>query len=306
MEGEITMKNFEEALELARSKGKKTVSVACAQDKEVLMAVEAARREGIIDAVLVGDREKIEEIAAGEKIDLRNYKVVDVADISEASREAVRIVSSGEAHMLMKGLVDTSVILKAVLDKEIGLRGDSILSHVAVFEIDGWDRMFYVTDAAMNIAPDLMAKKKIIENAVKVARSLDIETPKVACLCAKEKVNEKMPDTVDAKALEDMNIAGEIKDCLVGGPFALDNAISEEAAAHKGIEHPVAGKADILMAGDIEAGNVLYKSMAFFAKSKNAGIIVGARKPIILTSRADNEEAKLNSIILGSLTADKL
>jgi len=300
------MKNFEQALELARSKGKKTVSVACAQDKDVLLAVDRAREAGIVDAILVGDEAKIREIAAANNVDLNNYKLVDRSDLTEAAREAVRLVSSGEAHMLMKGLVDTSILLKAVLDKEIGLRGDSILSHVAVFEIEGWDRLFYVTDAAMNIAPNLDAKKKIIENAVKVARSLEVEVPKVACLCAKEKVNEKMPDTVDAKALEDMNKNGELKDCLVGGPFALDNAISEEAARHKGMDHPVAGKADILMTGDIEAGNVLYKSMAFFAKSKNAGIIVGARKPIILTSRADNEEAKLNSIILGSLTADKL
>ena len=300
------MKNFEQALELARSKGKKTVSVACAQDKDVLLAVDKAREAGIVDAILVGDEKKIREIAAANNVDLNNYKLVDRSDLTEAAREAVRLVSSGEAHMLMKGLVDTSIVLKAVLDKEIGLRGDSILSHVAVFEIEGWNRLFYVTDAAMNIAPKLDAKKKIIENAVKVARSLEVEMPKVACLCAKEKVNEKMPDTVDAKALEDMNKSGELKDCLVGGPFALDNAISEEAARHKGMDHPVAGKADILMTGDIEAGNVLYKSMAFFAKSKNAGIIVGARKPIILTSRADNEEAKLNSIILGSLTADKL
>ncbi len=300
------MKNFEQALELDRSKGRKTVSVACAQDKDVLLAVDKAREAGIVDAILVGDEEKIREIAAENSVNLSNYRVVDKKDLVEAAREAVRLVSSGEAHMLMKGLVDTSIVLKAVLDKEIGLRGDSILSHVAVFEIEGWDRLFYVTDAAMNIAPNLDAKKKIIENAVKVARSLEVEVPKVACLCAKEKVNEKMPDTVDAKALEDMNRNGELKDCLVGGPFALDNAISEEAAKHKGMDHPVAGRADILMTGDIEAGNVLYKSMAFFAKSKNAGIIVGARKPIILTSRADNEEAKLNSIILGSLTADKL
>ncbi len=300
------MKNFEQALELARSKGRKTVSVACAQDRDVLLAVDKAREAGIVDAILVGDEKKIREIAADSNVDLSNYRIVDRVDLTKAAREAVRLVSSGEAHMLMKGLVDTSIVLKAVLDKEIGLRGDSILSHVAVFEIEGWDRLFYVTDAAMNIAPNLDAKKKIIENAVKVARSLEVEVPKVACLCAKEKVNEKMPDTVDAKALEEMNQRGELKDCLVGGPFALDNAISEEAAKHKGMDHPVAGRADILMTGDIEAGNVLYKSMAFFAKSKNAGIIVGARKPIILTSRADNEEAKLNSIILGSLTADKL
>ncbi len=300
------MKNFNEALNLAKSKVKKIVSVACAQDSEVLKAVEEARKEGIVDAILVGDASKIAEICDTEGIDLKNYEVIDRTDLVEASREAVKQVSSGKAHMLMKGLVDTSIVLKAVLDKEIGLRGDSILSHVAVFEIEGWNRLFYVTDAAMNIAPNLEAKKKIIDNAVKVARSIGVETPKVACICAKEKVNEKMPDTVDAKALENMNKDGKIDNCIVGGPFALDNAISEEAAKHKGIEHPVAGKADILMTGDIEAGNVLYKSMAFFAKSKNAGIIVGAKNPIILTSRADNEEAKLNSIVLGCLTADKI
>ena len=300
------MKSFDEAIKLAKLKGKKTVSVACAQDKEVLLAVVSAMKEGIVDAILVGNKDEIEKIAKENNISLDGCEIVDIDDSVEASREAVRLVSSGKAHMLMKGLVDTSVVLKAVLDKEIGLRGDSILSHVAVFEVEGWDRLFYVTDAAMNIAPDLNAKKKIIENAVKVAKALEIEIPKVACICAKEKVNEKMPDTVDAKALEDMNKNGELIDCIVGGPFALDNAISEEAARHKGIEHPVAGKADILMTGDIEAANVLYKSMAFFAKSKNAGIIVGARNPIILTSRADTEEAKLNSIILGSLTADKL
>lgn len=300
------MKSFNEALNLAKSKEKKIVSVACAEDRDVLLAVEKARREDIVDAILVGHSEKILEILEAEKIDKANYKLVNKEDAVEAAREAVRLVSAGEAHMLMKGLVDTSVILKAVLDKEIGLKGEGVLSHVAVFEVDGWDRLFYVTDAAMNIAPNLTTKKNIIENAVKVSRALNVHMPKVACLCAKEKVNPKMPDTVDAKALEDMNRSGEIENCIIGGPFALDNAISLEAAIHKGIEHPVAGKADILMAGDIEAGNVLYKSMAFFCKSKNAGIIVGAKSPIILTSRADNEEAKLNSIILGSLTAGSL
>jgi len=300
------MNSFEQMIKLAKLKSKKVISIACAEDQDVLLAVEKARSVGVVDAILVGDCEKIKQIAKKNDINLGNYRTVDIKDINEASREAVRLVSSGEADLLMKGLVDTSIILKAVLDKEIGLKGDSVLSHVAVFEIEGWNRLFYVTDAAMNIAPDLNAKKKIIENAVKVAKSLEIENPKVACICAKEKVNAKMTDTVDAKALEDMNKNGELEGCLVGGPFALDNAISEEAARHKGMAHPVAGKADILMAGDIEAGNILYKSMAFFARSKNAGIIVGARKPIVLTSRADNEEAKLNSIILGSLTADKL
>lgn len=300
------MKNFSELLSLAKTRGPKKLALACANDKDVLLAVEAARKEGIVEAILVGDQKEIKEIADSQNIDLGNFEVIDKVDLVEASRTAVELVSSGKADMVMKGLVDTSIILKAVLDKEIGLRGDSILSHTAVFEVDGYDRLFFVTDAAMNIAPDLEGKRKILENTVKVAHALEIKEPKVAAICAKEKVNPKMPDTVDAKALEDMNKEGKITGCIVGGPFALDNAISEEAARHKKIEHEVAGKADVLLVPDIEAGNVLYKSMAFFAKSKNAGIIVGAKAPIVLTSRADNMEAKLNSIALGVLTAGRL
>lgn len=176
---------------------------------------------------------------------------------------------------------------------------------MAVFDIEGYDRLFFITDSAMNLAPDVNAKKQIIENACSVARSLDIDEPKVALICAKEKVNPKMKDTVEAKELEDMYLRGEIKGCMVGGPFALDNAISEEAARHKGMDHPIAGKADVLVVPDIEAGNVLYKSIAFFAKCENAGLIVGAKAPIILTSRADSDKTKLNSIALGVLASTK-
>ncbi|WFD10094.1 phosphate butyryltransferase [Tepidibacter hydrothermalis] len=300
------MRDFQEVIKLAKERGPKTISVACSQDKEVLMAVEMARKEGIADAILVGDIEKTKKIAAEINIDLNNYELIEEADLTQASRKAVELVSSGKAHMVMKGLVDTSIILKAVLDKEIGLRTGSVLSHVAVFDLKAYDRLFFVTDAAMNLAPDLNTKKQIIENACQIAHALDIKEPKVAALCAKEKVNPKMPDTVDAKELEEMNKRGELTGCIVGGPFALDNAVSVEAAKHKGIDHPVAGNADILLAPDIEAGNILYKSMVFFGESKNAGVIVGAKAPIILTSRADNEETKLNSIALAVLTAAKI
>lgn len=301
------MKNFEEILFKAQQQGKKKViSIAVAQDKEVLLSVEEARKKGVVDGILVGDSIKIKKIANELNIDLSNYKIIDKKDDVEAARQAVIEVSSGRADMLMKGLVDTSVILKAALDREIGLRGHGILSHVAVFEIENYDRLFFITDAAMNISPDLEAKKKIIDNSVKVARALGIEIPKVACICAKEKMNPKMPDTVDAHELEEMSKKGEIENCIVGGPFALDNAVSIEAAKHKGIEHEVAGMADILLAPDIEGGNILYKSISYFARSKGAGLIVGATAPIILTSRADSEETKLNSIILGAMTAGKL
>ncbi|MDR1774593.1 MAG: phosphate butyryltransferase [Clostridioides sp.] len=299
------MRNFEEVIKFAKERGPKTISVACCQDKEVLLAVDMATKSGIANAILVGDIEKTNEIAKDLNIDLTGYEMIDEKDLAEASLKAVELVSSGKADMVMKGLVDTSIILKAVLNKEVGLRTGKVLSHVAVFDIEGYDRLFFVTDSAMCLDPDLQTKKEIIENAVGVAHSLDLSEPKVACLCAKEKVNPKMPDTVDAKELEDMCKNGEIKDCVVGGPFALDNAVSEEAAKHKGMVHPVAGKADILICPDIEAGNILYKSISYFAKSKSAGVIVGAKAPVILTSRADNEDTKLNSIALGVLMAAK-
>lgn len=299
------MRNISDIINFAKERGPKTVSVACCQDKEVLVAIENARKENIVNAILVGDIEKTKQIADEIGMDLNNYELIDIKDLSEASLKAVELVSSGKAHMVMKGLVDTSIILKAVLNKEVGLRTGNVLSHVAVFDIEGYDRLFFVTDAAMNLAPDINGKKQIIENACELVRSLDIEEPKVALICAKEKVNPKMKDTVEAKELEDMYLRGEIKGCIVGGPFALDNAVSEEAAKHKGINHPVAGKADILVVPDIEAGNVLYKSITYFAKCENAGLIVGAKAPIILTSRADSDKTKLNSIALGVLAATK-
>jgi len=299
------IRNFEDVLNLAKSRGPKTISVAVAQDKEVLIAVNEAYKMGICNAILVGDKEQIEKIADEINLDLSKYEVIDIKDITEASRKAVELVSTGRAHIVMKGLVDTSIILKAVLDGEIGLRTGNILSHVAVFSVDTYGKLLLVTDAAMNIAPDLNQKKQIIENAVFLAHSLDIEVPKVAVVCAKEKVNPKMPATVDAAQLTEMNEKGEITGCIVGGPFALDNAISKEAAIHKGISHPVAGDADIILTPNIESGNVLYKALAFLAKSKNAGIIVGAKAPVVLTSRADSDEAKLNSIALGVLMASK-
>jgi len=298
--------SFNDVLKLAKERGPKTVAVACAQDEDVLLAVSKAKAEGIIDAILVGDKDKIIDIADKNSINLEDFEVIDIKDLMEASLKAVELVSSGRAHMVMKGFVDTSIILKAVLNPEKGLRTGKVLSHVAIFEVEDYERLLFVTDAAMNIAPDLKTKQQIIENAVFVAQSLDIEVPKVGIICAKEKVDPKMPATLDAAELVKMNEEGIIKDCIVGGPFALDNAVSVEAARHKGVNHPAAGKADILVLTDIEAGNVLYKALAFLSKSKNAGIIVGAKAPIILTSRADNDEAKLNSIALGVLMAAKI
>ncbi|QXM06646.1 phosphate butyryltransferase [Crassaminicella indica] len=299
------IKNMDEIIKFAKMRGPKTIAVAVAEDLEVLTAVRDAKNLGIAEAIFIGDTEKIKKIAKENDIDLSTFEMIDEKDIVKASLKAVELVSTGKAHIVMKGLVDTAVILKAVLHPEIGLRTGNVLSHTAVFQVPSYDRLIFVTDAAMNIAPDVMVKKQIIENAVEVAHALDIKEPKVAVICAKEKVNPKMQATVDAKELEEMNKNGKIKGALVGGPFALDNAVSIKAAEHKGIHHPVAGHADILLVPNIEAGNVLYKSMVFFSDTKNAGVIVGAKAPVVLTSRADSNETKLNSIALAVLMAAK-
>ena len=299
------IRSFDEVLKIAAERGPKTIAIACADDAEVLTAVEAARQKGIANAILVGNKGKIESICIDNKIPIEHYDVMYMKDMADASLKAVELVSSGKADILMKGLVDTSILLKAVLNKEVGLRTGSVLSHVAIFEIKGYDRLFFITDAAMAIAPDLETKKKILQNAVMAAKALDIDVPKVAVVCAKEKVNSKMPCTLEADALQKMNETGEITGCIVGGPFALDNAVSKKAAEHKGVTHPGAGEADILLVPDIEAGNILYKALVFFSETKNAGILVGTKAPVVLTSRADSDETKLNSIAMGVLMAAK-
>lgn len=299
------IKKFRDVLKIAKERGPKIVALACAQDNDALKAVHQAFENGIVKAILIGDAEKIKTICNEENIDVSDYEVIDIQDQTEACLKAVELVSSGRADLLMKGLVDTGILLKAVLNKEVGLRTGNVLSHVAVFDVPTYHKLILVTDAAMNIAPDLETKKQILENALVVSRALDIEEAKVAVIAAKEKINPKMPVTVEAGELVKMNEEGEIKDCLVGGPFSLDIAISFEAAKIKGFVHPVAGDADILLCPTIEAGNILYKSLTYFAQAEGAGVIVGTKAPVILTSRADSEETKLNSIALGVLMSSK-
>ena len=299
------IKSFEKLIGLAKSKGSKKLAVAVAEDHEVLEAVKMATELKLIKPTLVGDKEKIAAIAKEINFDLTKTKIIDEKDQVLAAREATRLVSSGECNILMKGLVPTATIMKQVLDKEIGLRTEKIISHVAVFHAKNYHKVFFVTDAAMNIAPDLNGKKGIIENAVDLAHSLDIKIPKVAVLAASEKVSPKMESTVHAEELVSLYKNGEIKNCVVDGPFALDNAISKEAAKVKGIDSEVAGNPDILLVPNIDAGNVLYKSLTFLADADSAGIILGTKAPIVLTSRTDNKEAKLHSIALGVLLASK-
>jgi len=297
------IKNFEELLELAVKKGPKRIAVACAQDDDVLKAIKGAYDKGIVNGYLVGNEMEIRSISEEIGLDLNGFEIINIIDLAEASLKAVELVSSGKADLVMKGLVDTGIILKAVLNKEIGLRTGNVLSHVAVFDVPTYHKILMVTDAAMNIAPDLNTKKQIIENTLAVTRALNIDMPNVGVIAAKEKVTESMIATVDAGELVKMYKEGLITGCKVGGPFALDNAVSKEAAAIKGIKDPMAGDVDVLLCPTIEAGNVLYKALNFLANAKSAGIIVGAKAPIVLTSRADSDDSKLNSIALGVLMA---
>lgn len=297
-------KNFEELFSQLKAVSTKKLAVAVAQDEPVLEAVNLAKDRGVVDSILVGDKAKIEKIAKNIDMDLSKFEIIDEEDPQKATLKAMELVSTGQAGMVMKGLIDTATFLRGVLNKEVGLRTGKLMSHVAVFEIDGIDRLILLTDAAFNTYPDIKAKAQIINNSVMVAKACGIEYPKVAPICAVEVVNTDMPATVDASLLSKMNDRGQIKGCIVDGPLALDNALSEEAAHHKGIKGEVAGKADILLFPNIEAANVMYKALTYTAKTRNGGILVGTSAPVILTSRADSCETKVNSIALAALVAE--
>lgn len=301
------IRDFNQLIEEVKMGQPQKISVAVAQDLDVLTSVRMAYDNGIIgSAFLVGDEDEIVSIAKENSIDLTPFDIVNELDKAEACQKAIMLVREGKADLPMKGFVDTSVILRSVLDKEKGLRTGELISHVGVLEVPDFDRLFLLSDSAMTILPTLEDKVMIIKNSVRVAHALGIETPKVAVLCAVEKVNPKMPATLDAEELTKMNERGEIKGCIVKGPLALDNAVSLKAAQHKGISHPVAGNADILIVPNIEAGNMLNKGMEYFGKAEKAGVIMGAKTPVVLTSRASSDRSKMHSIALGALIAQKM
>ncbi len=297
------IRKFDELLAAARSLPPRRVAVAAAHDDAVLAAVRDARERGIAEFVLIGDQARLKALAGPTGVDLAGVEVIHEPDVRQAARRAAAMVGSGQADMLMKGLIGTGDFLRALLDKDLGLRTGLLLSHVFVIELAGWDRLLFVTDAAMNVSPTLADKAAIIGNAVTLAGALGVDPVRVAVLAAVETVDAGMPATLEAAALAKMAERGQIKGAIVDGPLALDNAISEEAARHKGIVSPVAGRADILMVPDIEAGNMLGKSMVYFARARIAGLVMGAAKPVIVTSRADSAESKMLSIALGAVTA---
>lgn len=298
---------FEDIIDKVNQCGMKRVAVAAAQDEAVLEAVREAKKRGIAEAVLVGDEAKIREIAAGMDMDLGGYEIIDEPDMVQASLKAVKLAHDGVVDMYMKGLVDTKNFLKSVLDKEVGLRTGGPLSHVAVFEVPGIKQLLFLTDVAFMTYPTLEDKVNIINNTVPVARACGIECPKVAPLAAVEVVNPKMPVTVDAAELTRMNEEGQITGCIVDGPLSLDLAIDPEAARHKGATNrKIQGDADILLFPDIHAGNNVYKTIVHMTQAKNGCILTGTKVPVILTSRSDTFETKVNSIALAAVVAEEL
>jgi len=299
------IKSFTQLLEQAKQGPRRRVAVAAAEDTEVIAALYAAQSAGIAEAILVGDAEKIRSLAAEAHIVLDNMEIMDVPDKVLAAKAAVSLVRDGRAQMLMKGLIGTADILRAVLDKEQGLRSGRALSHVAIIEVPTYHKLLFMSDGGQNIAPDLLQKAEILQNAVDIARALGVDRPKVAALAAVEVVNPKMQATVDAYELQLMAERGELTNCLVHGPLALDGALSAEAALHKGIKSQVSGDVDVLLVPNIEVGNVLYKTLVYLSRARVAGLIAGATAPIVLTSRSDSPESKLLSIACASVVAGR-
>ena len=300
-------KGFDDIIAKISECSMKTVAVAVAQDSAVLEAVKAAKERNIANAILVGDEAKIREIAASINMDLTGFEIIDEPDMIQASLKAVKLAHDGKADMYMKGLIDSKNFLKSVLDKEVGLRTGGTLSHVCVFEIPGIEQLLFLTDVAFMTYPTLEDKVNIINNTLEITEACGVKNPKVAPLAAVEVVNPKMPCTVDAEALTKMNTDGEITGCIVDGPLSLDLAIDPEAAKHKGAtDRKIQGDADILLFPDIHAGNLVYKAIVHMVKVKNGCILTGTKVPVILTSRSDTFETKVNSIALAAVVAEEM
>ncbi len=297
------IRSLEQLKKYAKDLPSSVVSVVRADEVETLSAVKEAVDGGMVDCILVGPEDGIRKAAAEADFDITNVKIVDASDDKESAAKGVALVRSGEAQVLMKGLVATSTFLKAVLDKECGLRGGGLLSHVAAFDVPAYHKLLVVTDAAMNIAPNLEQKKEILKNAIIVAKALGVEVPKCSYICAKEVPYEKMPCTMEAAEVQKMADAGDFGDILFDGPLALDLAVSPVAVKIKKIESKVAGDVDVVLMPDIEAANVLYKGLIFLANSELGAVVMGATNPVVLTSRADSAESKLCSLVLSGVVA---
>lgn len=294
------IRSFKELLSSIKSKERKTLAIAGAESEEIIEAAKIATEERIISPVLIGDPVKIETLCGKLNFDFKNIEILGEKEPQRCASLAVELVKQKKADMLMKGKVDTPTLLRAVLDKEKGLKGGKLFSHVAVVEVERYQKLMFLTDGGINIAPDVMKKIEILKNAVEIARKLEIEKPKAACLAAVELVNPDMPETIDASIISKMAERGEIKDVIVDGPVALDVAIDSKSARTKGIISPVSGEADIFLCPNISSCNILVKGLIYLAGAKVGGIVVGGGAPIVLLSRSDSAEIKLLSMALGA------
>ncbi len=298
--GIVELKTLTSFIDIVKTKPRKRVAVAAADDEQVLKAIVDATKQGIVEPILIGKKSKIQAIAETINMDLSNIDIIEENDPTKSARIAVQLIRDNAAQILMKGLVSTPDFLRAVINKELGLRKGELLSHIGFFESPYYHKLIGLTDAAQNVAPDLNEKVAIINNSVDLFNRLGVSCPKIAMIAAIESVNFKMTATTDAALITMMNRRNQIKGCLIDGPLAFDNAISKEAADHKGIVSDVAGDADLIFAHNIEVANALYKSFTYFGGATVAAIILGATVPIVLTSRADSDRSKLMSIALAA------
>jgi len=297
--------HFDRLLEQAEPLAPLPTSVVAPELPDALAGAILAAQHSLIDPILIGDTAKIEAAAQERGLDLAGYRIIHMPDHQQAAELGVKLVNDGQAAALMKGHLHTDVLLREIIRRDTGLRTKRRLSHVFVMDVPGLDHLLLVTDAAINIAPDLMAKADIIQNAIYLAHALGISQPKVGVLSAVAKVNPAIPSTLDAAVLSKMADRGQITGGLVDGPLAMDNAIDLAAAATKGIQSLVAGRADILVAPNMETGNMLAKELTFLAHALTGGIVLGARCPVILTSRADDDQARLASCAVAALAAQR-
>ncbi|WMJ78537.1 MULTISPECIES: bifunctional enoyl-CoA hydratase/phosphate acetyltransferase [unclassified Sedimentibacter] len=293
------VKNFAHLMELSREKKSKKIAVVAADDNEVLEVVAKAEENGLAEFILIGDKAKIEKLISSSDLKLKS-EIIDESDHKKAADLAVDLVVKGKAGSLMKGMLHSSVFLKAILNKEKGLNTGRHITQISILEKKNKDGLMFITDCAITVNPDLLGKKEVLENAVDLAHKLGNEKPKVAVLASLEVVNPGMQDTIDAAVLSKMAERGQIKGCVVDGPFAFDNAVSLEAAKAKGISGPVAGNADIIVVPNLTVGNALTKSITYVARKTVVAATVGAAVPIVFTSRTESTEGKLLSIALAS------
>lgn len=294
-------RNLDELVMAAKQRGPARIAVAAGHDPDVMAALKQARDMGLAEGILVGNSDKIRALAEPIDFHLAPEQVMHEPDEAAAARKAIALVREGRANLLMKGKLATATLVRAVLDRETGLRTGRQLSQVIVFQVPGFNRVMIMSDAAINIAPTIEQKAEICRNAIEVAHALGIPNPNVAALTALEFVNSEMPATMDAAGLAAMNRRGQIKGAYIEGPIALDVPLSRFAADRKGIDSPLVENTDIFIAPNIEAGNILYRAILYFAKGESGGVVMGAKVPLILLSRAESPDTKIRSIAIGLL-----